>query len=212
MRGAIFDVDGTVLDSMQVWWDAAREYFDKMGVEFDEETAREVREMSLGESLPMLMERYGLNVSIDEAIAKLRTAAETAYKTSIPLKPGVKEYMEQLKGEGVKIAVATSGYEALCKAAFKRLGIYDYIDAYAFAYEAGDTKKSPAVYLLAAERIGEKPKDCTVYEDIIVGIESAKSAGFLTCAVYDDTNADITDVLKQRADRYITGWSELLKQ
>ena len=212
MQGAIFDVDGTILDSMQVWWDAAKMFFEDLGVEFDYETAVEIREMSLSESLPMLIERYGLDVTVEEATDKIRLTALTAYEASVPLKEGVGEYLKKLHQSGVKIAIATSSYEKLCKAAFSRLGIIDYIDAYAFSHEVGGTKQTPAVYELAAERIGVSPKECVVYEDSLIGIKSAKRGGFKTCGVYDSTNADILDVLKQSADHYITGWSELLMQ
>lgn len=212
MRGAIFDVDGTILDSMQIWWAATGKYFDSIGVNFNAEVAEEVRELALEESLPLLIDRYKLNITPEEAIIAMKNIVKETYKTTVPIKKGCKEYIEQLHNDGVKIAVATSGFKDICETAFETVGISEYIDAYAFSSEVGVGKDKPDVYLLAAEKIGIKPHDCMVFEDIERGIKSAKSAGFETCAVYDETNAQITDVLKQSADHYITGWVELCKQ
>jgi HAD superfamily hydrolase (TIGR01509 family) len=136
--------------------------------------------------------------------------ANDAYKYTIEPKPHVCEYIRRLHENGVKIAVATSGFKELCETAFKRIGIADYIDEYAFSSEVGCNKSQPDIYLLAAKRLGLSPKDCTVYEDIITGIMSAGSAGFKTVAVEDATNAQDKTRLIQHSDRYITGWSELL--
>ena len=93
--------------------------------------------------------------------------------------------MRRLHDDGVKIAIATSGFAELCRAAFGRIGIADIIDTYAFSSEVGCSKSSPDIYLLAARRLSLPPSDCTVYEDIITGIMSAKQAGFAAVAVED---------------------------
>ena len=118
--------------------------------------------------------------------------------------------MKKLHDDGVKIAIATSGYEELCRKAFIRLGVWQYIDACAFSSEVGVNKSNPDVYLLAAKRIGIPPEECTVFEDIVTGIGGAKKGGFKTCAIYDETNVDDTEKLKQLSDCYITGWKDLL--
>ena len=136
--------------------------------------------------------------------------ASLQYENTLPLKEGADEYLKKLHYSGVKIAIATSGYEELCKKAFTRLGVWQYIDACAFSSEVGVNKSNPDVYLLAAKRIGIPPKECMVFEDITTGIGGAKKGGFETCAIYDATNADETDALKQLSDHYITGWKDLL--
>lgn len=209
MQGAIFDVDGTILDSMFIWGEAMTKHFESLGVSCGEEVAEEVRELSLEESLPLLIERYNLDTTPNDIIMAMKDIVKESYKVSVPIKKNCKEYIEKLHKSGVKIAVATSGFRDICETAFETLGIADYIDAYAFSSEVGVGKDNPDVYLLAAERLGIEPQECMVFEDIERGIKSAKSAGFQTCAVYDDFNALITDVLKQSADHYITGWIEL---
>lgn len=210
LKGAIFDVDGTLLDSMGVWWDACAAFMESHGVLLSEEKGMQLKEMRLEQSLPMIIGEYNLDITVEDAINEIKAFVDHEYVTSVPLKPYADEYLRRLKSEGVKTAVATSGYPELCKAAFKRLGIYDLIDAYAFSHEVNKGKDNPDIYLLAAERIGCKPCDCVVFEDITAGISGAKKGGFTACAIYDRTNEADTDVLKRHADHYITGWKDML--
>lgn len=211
MRGAIFDVDGTLLDSMQVWWDVVVDFFKLNNAELSYEDAKEFKEMTMKESIPLIKQRLNLAQSYEELSETFKNMGLMQYKTNIPLKRGADKYLKQLHDDGVKIALATSGYEELCKSAFTRLGVWQYIDACAFSSEVGVNKSNPDVYLLAAERIGIPPEECTVYEDILTGIGGAKKGGFKTCAIFDETSADETEALKQLSDHYITGWEELLK-
>lgn len=211
VKGAIFDVDGTLLDSMGVWWSACDIFFKSRGLVLSEEKAQELTDMRLEQSIPLIIKEYGLDTTLEEAINELKAYVDEAYRTTILLKPYAREYLQQIKNEGVKIAVATSGYPELCQTAFKRLDIFSLIDAYAFSHEVNKGKENPDIYLLAAKRIGVAPEDCTVFEDIATGIRGAKAGGFSTCAIYDLTNEADTDVLKQLSDHYITGWKDMLK-
>ncbi len=211
MNGAIFDVDGTLLDSMNVWWDVLIEFFKAHGRDLSDEEAAQYKELTLEESIPIMADLLKLNMSGDEISDKLKQMAMKQYKYTLTLKKDAEKYLKKLHDEGIKIAIATSGYRELCEQAFSRLNVWQYIDACAFSSEVGVNKSNPDVYLLAAKRIGVRPEDCTVFEDISAGIRGAKKGGFMTCAIYDDTNADETDILKQLSDRYITGWSELIK-
>lgn len=210
MKGAIFDVDGTLLDSMGVWVKTTEEFFAEHNVCVTSEEVQAYQSMTLEDSLPLIQAQYLPHMTFDEMMNDLRARVHTAYQKHIPEKLGASEYVKQLHNNGIKIAIATSGFPELCKSAFIRLGISDCIDAYAFSSEVGCDKSKPDIYLLAAERIGLPPDECTVYEDLLKGIESAKSAGFKTVAIADSTNASLTKRLIQHSDRYITGWDELL--
>lgn len=210
MKGAIFDVDGTLLDSMNMWFDLVVDFYRQHDRELTMEEALEYGDVTLEESVPIIIEQLGLYTTADELIGELKKMAVKQYEETIPLKAGAKEYMKKLHDESVKIAIATSGYEELCKRAFTRLGVWQYIDACAFSAEVGVNKSNPDVYLLAAKRLGVEPKDCTVYEDILRGISGAKKGGFRTCAIYDSANDADIEELKKTADKYITEWKELL--
>lgn len=209
MLGAIFDVDGTLLDSMNVWWKMIDDFLSARNKTLTDEEGLAIKNMTLQESIPMLIEKFDLKMTFDELLEQFKQMMFKEYAENIPLKKGAYEYVHHLHDSGIKIAVATSGYEPLCRAAFERLGIWECIDALAFSSEVGVDKSNPDIYLLAAERIGVEPKDCMVFEDIAPGIHGAKKGGFQTCAVYDASNISETEELKRLADIYITDWSEM---
>lgn len=210
MQGAIFDVDGTILDSMTVWVDITNEFFHDHGIAVSKEETLSYQSMSFEESLVGIHNEYLPDMSVEEMFDEFSRRAAEKYANDLPAKPYVCDYIHKLYENGVKIAAATSGFPDLVYSAFKRLGIYDCFSVYAFSSEVGCSKSSPDIYLLAAKRLGLEPAVCTVYEDIATGIESAKGAGFMTVAIEDPTNAHIRDRLIQHSDRYITGWDELL--
>lgn len=210
MKGAIFDVDGTILDSMTMWVGITNAFFREHGIDITPEQTLAYQCMSFEESLVKIHDEYLPQMSVEEMFAEFSRRADEAFINDVQPKDGACEYIKSLYDKGVKIAVATSGFPHLCRAAFKRIGILQYIDEFAFSSEVGCSKSKPDIYLLAAKRLGLRPMDCTVYEDIITGVMSAKSAGFKVIAIEDPTNAQDKDRLIQCSDRYITGWKELL--
>lgn len=210
MLGAIFDIDGTILDSMTVWVDITNNFFSEHGVSITEEQNLKYQEMSFEESLIAIHNDYLPNMTVSDMFDEFQHRAELAYANTLPAKPHVCEYIKKLYDNGVKLAVATSGFPKLVIPALKRLGILECFSAFAYSKEVGCSKSSPDIYLLAAERLGLKPENCTVFEDIITGIISASSVGFGTIAIADPTNAHEKLRLIQYSDRYITGWDELL--
>lgn len=207
--GAIFDVDGTILESMNVWQEITIKFVTDHGFSATPEELGAYTSMTLEESMPIIREKYGLLQSAEELKADFEGRIRDAYFYDIPPKAGAVEYIKRLKERGIKIAVATSGYRALCEAAFSRLGIADAIDAYALSSEVGVNKSNPDIYLLAAKRIAVPPAECMVFEDLPAGISGAKAAGMQTTAVYDFSNSAETELLKSTADRYISSWREL---
>lgn len=210
MKGAIFDVDGTLLDSMGVWYKISDRFFQENGLVLTPNLATKFQEMTLEESLPFIVERFSLPTPVEAVFDRFQELMREEYLSFIPLKPYAKEYVQKLHGQGIKIALATSGYRDLCQGAFERLGLWHCFDAVALSSEVGVNKGNPDVYLLAAQRLGLAPEDCMVYEDIPLGITGAKKAKMKTTAIYDITNEPMTNALKQLSDHYITGWHELL--
>ena len=207
--GAIFDVDGTILDSMRVWEDMTARFLKKYDIELTAEMVEDFRNMTLEVSLPLIVSTFGLDIDENGVFEEFNRMAFEEYTERVPAKPGAAEYLRRLSDAGVKIAVATSGFPDACRGAFARLNISRYIDAYAFSSEVGVDKSNPDVYLLAAERIGVEPAECMVFEDILAGIKGANLAGMQTTAVFDLSNRSETEELRKNADRYITDWSEL---
>ena len=210
MKGAIFDVDGTILDSMGIWVKITGDFFKNHGLTISYEQLLSYQSMSFEESLVGIQQNYLPDMSTQEMFDEFSRLTAYEYAQNIPPKDGVVEYIKELHKNGVKLAIATSGFPELAQAALKRIGVFDCISAFAYSAEVNCSKSNPDIYLLAAERLWLEPCDCTVYEDILTGITSASKAGFKTVAIADDTNAADKDRLIQHSDRYITGWNELL--
>ena len=210
MKGAIFDVDGTVLNSMGAWFDATDKFFKEQDIHMTPEEINVFKEMPLEESIPKIRNDNNLDMTVEEIFAWFLKYVGLEYELHIPAKAGACEYIKNLHDSGVKIALATSGYKDMCEKSFKRLGIWQYIDACAFSSEVGVNKSNPDVYLLAAERIGIDPSECTVFEDIVTGLQGAKKGGFKTIAVADESNESQRDEMKELADMFIEDFKELL--
>lgn len=210
MRGAIFDVDGTLLDSMSVWMVITERMLADRGIECREEELRRVQDMTLPKACEYLKNYYNVSETAEEFMRSAQEAAAEEYYRNIPMKPGAAEYLLKLKNSGVKLAVATSGFPELVEAALKRCGVWELFSAAAYSFETGRDKTNPDIYLLAADRMGVAPEECTVFEDILPGIYGAKKAGMRTVAVYDPTGEHVARELKKTADRYIMSWKELI--
>ena len=209
-QGAIFDMDGTILESMGIWQEVTTNFMTSRNLPIIKEDMEAYKEMTLDESMAYIKKKYALSESEKELNNEFNKLVRNAYFYDVQPKPGVREYMKKIKDSGVKIAIATSGYRELCEVAMKRLGMAELIDAYAISAEVGVNKSNPDIYLLAAERIGIAPEKCMVFEDIVMGIKGAKKAGMQTTAIYDEWNKEDSEILKSVADRYIMGWNELL--
>lgn len=210
-KGAIFDVDGTLLDSMSMWGRVTLKCYNSFGKPLTEEENLRFRFMPLSESLPLIYKELELDSDgIEEFNRRFMSLLENEYKSNLLLKPYAREYLEKLHNSGVRIALATSGYYDFCRLAFERLGVWEYIDAIALSSEVGVPKSEPDVYLLAAERLGVSPDECVAFEDIPHGLVGASAAGMYTVAIRDSSNLDKTHELLELSDRYINDWSELL--
>lgn len=212
MQGAVFDIDGTILDSMGIWYTVTVKFLAMHGVNITEQQADAYSEMTLEQSLPYLQRQFLPQLTINQISDGIYGMLADEYGKRVQAKPGVCDYIRGLYDRGVRIAAATSSYPELCRSALSRLGIDRFITAYTFSHEVGCGKDKPDIYLLAAKKLSLKPYDCTVFEDLLAGVISAKSAGFNVIAVADHSNIPDTQRLIQHSDRYITGWNELLSK
>lgn len=212
MRGAIFDVDGTLLDSMSVWEVITERMLADRGIECKGAEIRIIQDMTLPKACEYLKTYYNISESVEEFMKSAHKAAAEEYYSNIPMKPGAAEYLLRLKNSGVRLAVATSGFPELVEAALKRCGVWELFNAKAYSFETGKDKTNPDIYLLAARRMELPPEECTVFEDILPGIHGAKKAGMKTVAVYDPTGEHAAAELKKTADRYIMSWNEMIRE
>ncbi len=204
---AIFDMDGTLVDSMGFWRRLALEYLAKRGVtDIPAELPERIKPMTITESAAYFIAEYGLSGTPESMAADMNAVMEAHYQKDILLKPGVKEYLEKLKAAGVRMCVASATAGPLIEACLRRLGVLEYFSFLLSCETVGAGKKRPDVYLEAAKRLGADPSEAAVYEDALYAAETAKQAGFYVVGVYDENAADSWEKIKHLADETIKDW------
>ncbi len=207
---ALFDMDGTILDSMGVWAQVDRVFFERRGMRVPETYTTDIAGLSFRETAEYTRRVYGIADDVQTIMTEWNDLSEQAYKTDIMLKPFALEYIQKLRREGVKLAVATALTERLYKPALQNNGILDMFDAFSSTEETKQSKASGEIYLLAARRLGVKPENCRVYEDIYEGLAGAKKAGMYAVYVHDIWTGADSRRCEQIADSVIYSYKDAL--
>jgi HAD superfamily hydrolase (TIGR01509 family) len=202
-KGAIFDVDGTLLDSMPIWDDASERFLTGLGVKAEPGLSDIMFRMSLDEGAAYLKSAYGLDLSEQEIKDGILGVIRDFYFYQAQLKPGAGEFLAQMKAREIPMYIATSSNREHIRAAFERLGVYNYFDGLITCEEAGAGKSDPRIFLLAADRMGLEPADIFVFEDVIHAIRTANSAGFVTAGVFDPASSDDNAAIRQESGLYL---------
>ena len=210
IKAAIFDLDGTLVDSMWVWAQIDIDYLKQKGYSMPENLRSEIVHLSFSQTAIYFKEKFNLDDSIEKISKDWHDMAFNHYSNNVKLKLGVKDFLNNLKSLKIKIALATSNSIPLLEACLKHNGIYDYFDSITTTDEVSNGKNCPDVYLLAADKLGINPKDCLVFEDILPAIQGAKAANMKVIAVKDDECLDSKEDLLKYADKYIHSFEELL--
>lgn len=209
MKYGIFDMDGTLVDSMGVWNRASEEYLISCGVEEpDREILDRAVPMTMPETAGYLIRQFGLDSTPERVMEEINGVMERHYRTDIPLKPGACVCLNRLREAGVSMCIASSTAPELIDICLRRLGLREYFQFLLSCEEVGAGKNKPDVYLEAARRLGSTPDNTIVFEDILVAAATAKKAGFTLGVVYDENSAAEQEQLKALADRYITRWDD----
>ena len=210
-KGAIFDLDGTLLDSMGVWRRIDEDFLGKRGICVPDDYLKAITAKNFQDAADYTIERFGLKESADAIMTEWFDMAIDAYTNDVVLKPFVKEYMQMLRENDIKIAAATSSDARLFEPCLKHHGIYEWFDAFSVTAEVKRGKGHPDVYENAAEKLGLKAAGCVVYEDILKGVEGAKLGGFYVIGVEDVHSSYEKEEIQKEADRYITTFEELMR-
>ncbi len=207
----IFDLDGTLTDSMWMWTDIDIEYLSRFGYEFDKQLQIDIAGMSILETAVYFKEKYQIPFSLEEIIQDWIRMSIDKYQHEVPLKPYARELLKLLRENGVRTAIASSNAIEMIEVCLRSNSIEDKFDKIVTADQVERGKPYPDVYLYAAECIGADPARCLVFEDIPAGIKAAKAAGMTAIAVYDDFSAPEDDEKHRLADFYYHDFGEFLK-
>ncbi len=210
VKGIIFDLDGTLFDSNMMWHKIDVNFFKKRGMEVPANFGQKIAPLGLEKAALYCINECGIKSSKEDIIAEWHQMAIDEYTYNVNLKPFAKEYIIKLKEKGVKLAIATANDDKFYMPCLKRNGIDHYFDYICDVNEFKGTKNNPKIYLHAAEKLGLKPSEIAVFEDVLRAIQSAKEGGFYTVAVDDESSAHLKNEKTNAADRFIYSFKELL--
>ena len=206
-QAAIFDMDGTLVDSMVYWERLGREYLASRGItEGVDEVLERIGAMTMEESSTLFIETFGLPGTPESVAAEMNAVMDAHYRSDIPLKPGAADYLTALKTRGTKMCVATATPEPLARACLRRLGVLEDFEFLISCDEVAAGKDRPDVFLEAARRLGAAPAETAAYEDALFALQTAKNAGFYTVGVWDAGSEEFWNELTALADETVRDW------
>ena len=210
IKAAIFDLDGTLVDSLWVWSQIDADYLKSKGHIVPDNLNSEICHLSFTQTANYFKERFNISDSIETILDDWHNMAYYHYSKNVTLKDGAKTFLDILKKKNIKIALATSNSIPLLESCLKNNGIYDYFDSITTTDEVSNGKDCPDVYLLAAKKINVNPVDCVVFEDILPAIKGAKAAEMTVIAVHDSHSLNEQDEIVKISDKYINSYFDLI--
>lgn len=211
-KAVIFDMDGSLVDSMWVWTEVDDVYMEKYGLTMPENFHKEIEGMSFTETAQYFVDTFPqLNFTVEEVKREWQEMTMDMYCTRVPLKPGAGEFLRRVKQAGIRLGIATSNARELAEAALDALQIHELFDTVRTSCEVAKGKPAPDVYLKAAEDLKVDPAECLVFEDIPSGILAGKRAGMTVCAVEDDFSRPYEKEKRELADYYICDYAEVFQ-
>lgn len=205
----IFDLDGSLVDSMWIWTQIDIDYLGRFGLELPSDLQSEIEGMSFDETACYFKERFELPDSLEKMKADWNEMAWDMYSHHVPLKEGAELFLDFCKDNHIKLGIATSNSRQLVDNISTVHGFHKYFTSIVTGCEVKKGKPSPDIYFAVAKELNVEPKRCLVFEDIIPGIQAGKSAGMNVCAVEDLYSAYQRDEKAMLADYYIEDFNDL---
>lgn len=210
VEAVIFDLDGTLLDSMWIWPSVDDDFLEKYNLEKPENFHEAMEGKSYTEVARLFLDFFPrLNCTVDEIKQEWLDMTYEKYTTQVKMKEGAFEFITSMREKGIKFGIATSNARELAEASLKALGIEDLFDSVHTACEAAAGKPAPDVYLMVADELGVLPGKCLVFEDVPMGILAGKNAGMKVCGVDDEFSRPQEARKKELADYYIQNYHDI---
>ena len=210
IKAVIFDLDGSLVDSMWMWRAIDIEYLGRFGIPLPEDLQSRIEGMSFSETASYFKEHFPIPDSIEQIKEDWNRMAWDKYANEVPLKPGIPEFLEGCRKEGIKLGIATSNSRQLVENIAEVHNLRDYFSCIMTGCDVAHGKPSPDIYLAVAGSLNCPPSQCLVFEDIIPGIQAGKAAGMRVCAVEDAYSVNDREQKKALADYYISDYYAIL--
>lgn len=202
-EAVIFDLDGSLVDSMWMWREIDIAYLERFGITLPERLQADIEGMSFSETAVYFKERFAIPDSLEQMKADWNRMAWDKYTYEVPLKPGIREFLKGCKEHNIKLGIATSNSRELVDNIANVHGLNDYFNCIMTSCEVSRGKPAPDIYLAVARQLKVSPSNCLVFEDIIPGIMAGKNAGMEVCAVEDDYSVQDRAAKQELADYYV---------
>ncbi len=209
IKGAIFDFDGTLVDSMFIWDTFGEEYLRTLGKDPKENLTETFKTFTLEQAAEYYREHYGVTLSVGEIVDGVNEMVAGIYRTKVALKNGVPEFLHDLQSKGVKMCVATVTDRPIVEDVLVSLGIRDFFVEILTCAEVGYNKETPHIYRAALEVLGTSKEETVVFEDALYALMTAKNDGFTVAAVYDKHEAKQIE-MRSEADYYISDYERFV--
>ena len=204
IKGAIFDIDGTVIDSMQTWDEVSEAFLKMRDITPPADLNDMLRELG-GYDIPLYFkDEFNISDSTEKIAMILGEMIRNRMEFHTPLKEGAAQVLAMLKGQGIRICAATASERDYVVPALRRLGVIDYFERVFTCYEEATSKNCPEIYITSACFLETNISDTLVFEDALYAIKSAKRAGFPVVGLYDFSSDSQQDEIKDWSDFYYT--------
>lgn len=208
IRGAIFDVDGTLINSMPAWETVGSTYVKEHGLVPAEDLDKRVKECCLRDVSLIMQNEYGIDKDLDLIETELSKMVEYKYYNTIPLKPGIEALLEGLRQRGVKMCLASASRYDHIERALTRLGLMHYFSKIFSCIDVGSSKREHEIYKLAMDHLGTEPENTYMFDDALYVAQTAGVLGINCVGMYDEYMFH-QDELKAATDFYIEDYKEL---
>ena len=206
----IFDMDGTLVDSMGHWKHLEYEFLETKGVTEDiNEVLKEIQHMTIPAAMAYFIDRFGFEGTVDSLTDEFNALMAAHYASDVEVKPGVVAYLDKLQAQGVKMCIASATSVPLVTICLERLGLRKYFEFLLSCVDVNASKDKPDVFMEAARRLGGTPAETAVFEDSLVASTTAKAAGFHVVGIYDKYSAHNWQAIKHLADELIEDWEKV---